>query len=271
MKKILIIVPLFLLFLLLLKSFPTKLETEEQKKEVMKQNYDFYKVENEERYQDYKLKNPNLTEEEIIIRVNLKLDKPFYTDIKETENLNTPLVLVNKYNFLKEDYIPDNLVEITNCVNGTRLLVKEANDAFNMLCNDAINQNLQIRVISSYRSYDYQKNLYNKYVEQDGIDKADTYSARPGHSEHQTGLVIDVDNGKTSFENFESTEEFKWMQENAHKYGFILRYPKGKEEITGYDYESWHYRYVGIEVAQTIHDNNLTLDEYIIKYQNKKG
>ena len=92
------------------------------------------------------------------------------------------------------------------------------------------------------------------------------YSARPGYSEHQTGLVIDIDNYNDDYENFDKTKEFEWMNNNSYKYGFILRYPKGKTDITGYDYESWHYRYVGKEIAKYIYENNITFDEYYAKF-----
>ena len=122
--------------------------------------------------------------------------------------------------------------------------------------------NLNIIAMSAYRSYQYQVTLYNNYVKQDGKEEADAYSARPGYSEHQTGLATDVYNQKETYTNFEKTEEFKWMQENAYKFGFILRFPKGKEEETGYQYESWHYRYVGKEAAKYIKENNITFEEY---------
>jgi len=108
--------------------------------------------------------------------------------------------------------------------------------------------------------------------ERDGVEEADTYSARPGFSEHQTGLTVDVDNAKLSYTDFDKTNEFKWMMENAHRFGFILRYPKDKEDITGYSYESWHYRYVGVDIATYIYEHNITLDEYYVRFiENKMG
>ena len=228
--------------------------------------FPFYKPEYKERYDLYRQKNSQVKEIDIITRVNLNLDKDFYTNVKEVKDLNKIYILVNKYNYLNEDYIPDNLIELDNCSLTNKFLVKEAKEAFDLMCQDITKENLTLRVISSYRGYNYQKALYDNYVAKDGIDKADTYSARPGFSEHQTGLVIDVDNGKTDFNNFEDTKEFKWMIDNSYKYGFILRYPYGKENITGYSYESWHYRYVGKEVAEYIFHNDLTLDEYYTRF-----
>ena len=117
-----------------------------------------------------------------------------------------------------------------------------------------------IPLISGFRSYDTQKNLYNNYVARDGEEKANTYSAKPGQSEHQTGLAFDV--GALD-DNYGQTPAGKWLAENAYKYGFILRYPKGKEAITGYQYEPWHIRYVGNKDAAKIYEKGVTLEEYL--------
>jgi len=120
---------------------------------------------------------------------------------------------------------------------------------------------LNLYISSGFRSYSYQENLYNNYVAQDGQLAADTYSARPGHSEHQTGLAFDLN---TIDDSFAYTEEGKWVKDNCQKYGLILRYPKGKEAQTGYQYESWHLRYVGKELAQELYNNGnwITLEEH---------
>ena len=117
-----------------------------------------------------------------------------------------------------------------------------------------------LTIVSGFRSYSYQGQLYNNYVARDGKAAADTYSARPGHSEHQTGLAMDINNASSSFNN---TPEAKWIAENCYKYGFILRYPKGKENITGYMYESWHVRYLGKQLAKEVCDSGLTLEEFL--------
>lgn len=140
-------------------------------------------------------------------------------------------------------------------------LTSETREAFNQMKMDAKSVGLNIEIISGFRSYSSQDIIYNNYVSKDGREKADRYSARAGHSEHQTGLAIDINSLYTSFEN---TEEGKWLKENSYKYGFILRYPKGKEEITGYMYEPWHYRYVGRKFATKLYNNGswLTIEEY---------
>ena len=231
----------------------------------------FFKKENLNRYISYYKNNNSLTMKQIITDVNIGLDNPYYTNIKESKKLNNTEILVNKYIFLPEDYIPKNLETLNEkySLSGMQL-TKEAKKAFENMSEDASKENLKIIAMSTYRSYKYQSILYNKYKSQDGQQKADKYSARPGHSEHQTGLAVDVYNVTLPYTQFEETKEFTWMQENAYKYGFILRYPKDKTKQTGYQYESWHYRYVGSEIAEYIHKNNITYDEYYIQNLDKK-
>lgn len=245
-------------------------ETTENTKE--KENNEFstlayYKEENLDRYKTYQTNNPDFSIEDIVTRVNLNLDKDVYTDTLPAINLNTNYLLVNKFYYLDSNYIPENLELLDSSYAKSGIyLVKEAKDNIERLINDAKNDGMNIRVISAYRSYSYQENLYNNYVKNDGVEMADTYSARPGYSEHQTGLVVDVTRAYDNFNNFENTDEYNWMLENAANYGFILRYPKDKEDITTYSFEAWHYRYVGVELAQKIKASNLTFDEYYIRY-----
>ena len=231
---------------------------------------DYFNNDYLDRYIDYKKKNPNLSNNDIILRVNIGLYKDFYTNVKKAINLNTNYILVNKFYYLEPNYVPENLEEIDSkySVPGKQL-VNVARISFEFLAKKAEEEGYNIRAVSTYRSYSYQTDLYNNYVTQDGVEEADKYSARAGFSEHQTGLAVDVDNRETDFNNFENTKEFHWMIENAHKYGFILRYPKEKEFITGYMYEPWHFRYVGVEIATYIYQNNLTYEEYYFKFIHK--
>lgn len=242
-----------------------KIHTKKQKKQktTINENIDYYNPNYKERYKKYKEKNKELSNEQIIKNVNMNLDLIPYKDTIKAKNLNTEKILVNKYYYLEEDYIPKNLKEINKqyALSGMKL-VDEAKEAFEDMAKQAKKENLNIIVMSSYRSYSYQINLYNRYVKSDGKDKADTYSGRPGHSEHQTGLAIDVYNKKENYTSFEKTKEFDWMQDHAHEYGFILRFPKGKEDETGYIYESWHYRYVGKEIAKYIKEKDISFEEY---------
>ena len=264
---ILLIIIVIALYIIPSKKEENKNNNQEIKEEKNKyEKISYYKKENKKRYIAYEKENPTLTLEQIITYVNIGLDNPYYTNTKPADNLNTNLLLVNKYNYLTEDYVPSNLENIsTTYARSGMQLVKEAKEAFETLSENAKKEGMNVIAMSSYRSYDYQVNLYNNYVAQDGKEAADKYSARPGYSEHQTGLAVDVYNLDLPYTSFEETEEFTWMQENAYKYGFILRFPKDKVDITGYQYESWHYRYVGKKVAKEIKDNNLTLEEYIAK------
>ena len=138
----------------------------------------------------------------------------------------------------------------------------EAKTNFENMAKEASKMGLNIVATSTYRSYDYQEKLYNNYVKDKGFYYADIASARAGHSEHQTGLAVDVADLSLDYDNFENTKEFNWMLNNSYKYGFILRYPKANYLITGFKYEPWHYRYVGIDIATYIHKNKITLEEY---------
>lgn len=193
----------------------------------------------------------------------------YYKNIKTITEPDIYLVLVNKEYKLPENYVPSKLELISNeFANENKYLREEARIAFENLSKDAKELGYRIIAVSTYRDYEYQNKLYNMYVEEKGIDYADKCSARPGHSEHQTGLAVDVEGSNYDYDEFENSIEFVWMKENAYKYGFILRYPKGKEKITGFKYEPWHYRYVGLDTAKTIHDEKLTLEEYYDKYIN---
>ncbi len=228
----------------------------------------YYKKEYQERYENYKGKNPNLEDDKVIIYVNIGLDKPFYTNTKKSPRQNTKEVLVNKYYYLDKDYVPKDLTLIDEKYqSGNRKMVKEAAMKFNEMARSAKEAGYNIRAISTYRSFDYQNNLYTRYSQIDGSKKADTYSARPGYSEHQTGLAVDVDNFITNYTNFGSTNEFGWMKNNAYKFGFILRYTKENEFITGYLNEPWHYRYVGVGISTKMKQENISsYEEFYFKY-----
>ncbi|MDI9216161.1 MULTISPECIES: M15 family metallopeptidase [Clostridium] len=142
----------------------------------------------------------------------------------------------------------------------------EARQAFENMKADAANEGIYLNAFSTYRSYWSQDRLYWNYVSNYGQDPTDTFSAKPGFSEHQTGLAFDiggVDRSLWAEEDFKYTDEAKWLKDNSYKYGFILRYPEGKEWKTGYMYESWHFRYIGVDHSKNFKDNDLTLEEYL--------
>ena len=156
------------------------------------------------------------------------------------------ILIANKTYSLPEGYDPGGLLP-------------ECEEAFALMKKDAAGLGLNIYISSGFRSYASQKSIYNRYVSKDGRALADTYSARPGHSEHQTGLSIDLN---TITQSFGRTKEGKWVAANCHKYGFIIRYPQGKAHITGYRFEPWHLRYVGVDTATKIAQSGLCLEEY---------
>ena len=156
------------------------------------------------------------------------------------------VLIANKTYSLPQDYAPG--------------VTSEAEEAVNKMEAAAAEDGLELFVRSGYRSYSYQSTLYSNYVNRDGKAAADRYSARPGHSEHQTGMAFDMNSLSQSFEY---TPEGKWLAQNCWRYGFIIRYPKGKESITGYMYEPWHVRYLGTELAEKVYNSGLTLEEYL--------
>jgi zinc D-Ala-D-Ala carboxypeptidase len=179
-------------------------------------------------------------------------------------------VLVNKQNKLPDSYNPNDLVYadipfVSHATNEKRKMRQEAATAINQLFAGANAQGISLLGVSAYRSHATQTTLFNYYVSRDGYQKARTYSALPGTSEHETGLSIDVTggNGKCAAEDcFGGTPEAIWLQAHAADFGFIIRYPQGKESITEYQYEPWHLRYVGKEIALEIMNNGITLEEY---------
>ena len=264
MKKIIFFLIVILIVPIILFFNNAKQNNNKDEWDVISEKINYFKKQNINRYKKYKKDNPNKSNSQIVIDVNIGLDNPFYTNTKPANNFDTDYVLVNKYNYLNKDYVPNNLTKIDS----TRLL-NHVTHAFIEMRNATKKDNLSIVAISGYRSYSYQDNIYKKYARADGISKADTYSARAGFSEHQTGLAVDISNGKLPYTQFEDTKEFEWMIKNAYKYGFILRYPKDKEKITGYMYESWHYRYVGTDISAYIQKNNITYDEYYVMFIDK--
>ncbi|MBR6690231.1 MAG: M15 family metallopeptidase [Bacilli bacterium] len=199
----------------------------------------------------------------IYILLLIILENDFYKDINTIYNPTNYDFLINKNNKLTNGYVPQDLELIDiNYSCKDKYLRKEARINFEKLSKQAKKEGFNIIAVSTYRSYEYQEKLYNNYVLDKGFYYADMASARAGHSEHQTGLAVDVADLSLDYDNFESTKEFNWMKNNAHKYGFILRYPKAMFHITGFKYEPWHYRYVGNDVATYIYENNLTLEEY---------
>lgn len=170
-------------------------------------------------------------------------------------------IVVNKNNALPSTYVPDNLVAAGN----SELLRKDTVQSLKELLKSADSSKASLRVLSGFRSYAAQDALHNAYVAKDGQAKADTYSARAGHSEHQTGLAVDLGNpdGKCDLDIcFGDTAGGRWLAKNAYKYGFIVRYTQNNREITGYQPEPWHMRYVGKNLARQLNKTGLSMEEF---------
>lgn len=235
----------------------------------------FYKHKYLDQYLNYYDINQDKTIDEIIRDVNLHHNYEFYEYNIPTNIEDNYQMLVNKYYNLDKNYIPDDLVTISLDYSwgqaGSQKIRKDAYEAYKNMhsaAKEATNSYLMIQ--SSYRSYDSQESVYNSYLKKYDEAYANKYAAKAGYSEHQTGLALDIlsmDNPGQS--TFKDTEVYNWLKDNSYKYGFILRYPEGKRDITGYEFEPWHYRYVGIDLAKKIYDSNLTFDEYYEYYLNK--
>jgi len=188
------------------------------------------------------------------------------TDQTKVIEQSDTLILVNKSTSLDKNYVPSDLVWVD--LRGVRetQLRQEAADALEKLFKDADSKGITLYCCSGYRSYETQQELYQENVNTYGQKQADLVSAKPGQSEHQTGLAMDVTAESVNLdldETFGETPEGEYVKNNAYKYGFIIRYPADKTAITGYAYEPWHLRYVGTDAATTIHEKDITFEEYL--------
>ena len=203
--------------------------------------------------------------------VNARAYLKDYEDYKEADTDKGNLIIANKLSYLG-DYVPDDLVNVDGsyCMQDGVMLKSEAYEHLKQMFEAAREEDYYFYISTAYRSYDFQKALYDSYLLKDSAEVVDSYSSRPGFSDHQTGLACDIGMPGYKFEMFTDTDECRWLHENAYKYGFILRYPEGKENITKYKYESWHFRYVGVEVSTYIYENNITLEEYVAYFGGNK-
>ena len=215
-----------------------------------------------DRYQAELARSPETSPEEAVVRVNIGLDAPPYGVGEPVDEPASLTALVNKYHPLPADYVPE--LELLppgyTASQGARLR-PEACAAFLQMADAAAEEGLRLYSASPYRSYAAQERVYQRYAAQQGAEAADTYSARAGFSEHQTGLALDINVASLSA-RFEETAEYAWLSAHSWEYGFILRFPQGKEDLTGYLFEPWHYRYVGPETARLCHEQGWTLEEF---------
>ncbi len=231
----------------------------------------YYLNKNFEKYIQYKEYHEDTSYEDVIAIVNVHANAGWYNESYETNINDGFLIIVNKFYHLDKSYERTDLQNINLAYayannSAAEIVIKK----FKQMRDDIEEEmNVHLMVNSSYRSYEDQEEIYNEFKKV-SLKYADSYAARPGYSEHQTGLAIDI----TSLEHptaneFKESEEYKWLKENCHKYGFVLRYPEGKEHITGYSTESWHFRYIGEEAATQIYKENITFDEYYAYYIEK--
>ncbi len=226
--------------------------------------YSYFNPDLIEEYFNFMLEHQDLQGIDSIIAVNEGLYRPFYEDTVVIDNPSDVDAIVNKYYSLPSVYTPVDLVDKGD----GRSLRQRAYRAFDEVASELNKIGGEIYLISAYRGYARQETLYNGYIEEYGKDYADISSARPGFSEHQTGLSMDILNvsgvaNSLTEANFETTDEYKWLVENAYKHGLILRYPEGEDDVTGYMYEPWHWRYVGEDVATFMKENEIeTLEEF---------
>lgn len=200
-------------------------------------------------------------EKTTVLYVNLGMDKDDYSDPVLVNKFSYDM-LVNKHYSIDKDMVATDLVKIDKKYTNDeeQFASKKVLDAFIKMYNDASKEGLDLVINSSYRSYNDQEELCDQYQKLYGDNYVNKYMAKPGFSEHQTGLSFDI--GSRSSNIFANSKEYTWMLDNAYKYGFILRFPKKYEDITGFRYEPWHYRYVGVDIAKYIYDNDISYEEY---------
>jgi len=218
-----------------------------------------------DRYNAWAAAHPEDTPETTVLQVNMDRDLAFYENVQIVSDPDSLTVLVNKNHALSAEYAPQ--VEALGYGYGSGSLRPEAAKAFRAMSDAARKDGISLRSVSAYRSFKTQKSLYARYLRYNSQATVDTFSARPGSSEHQTGLALDINTANVQA-HFEKTPAYAWLKEHCAEYGFMLRYPLGKEAITGYRFEPWHYRYVGTEIAKTCMEQEITYEEYLAKQPN---
>ena len=256
--KLFLFIFIVIILLILFLIFKSKSKEEKDNQDIQVDN----KVKDKDISNDKKedVIEYNLREGEEIVG---KTDKGFIITILNDVYYIDGILMVNKSYPLPSNYKPVNPYKgITkDYLYGGDYIEDYVMNAYLEMKNDALKEGISLKITSGYRSYSVQEELYDSYKQRDGKEAADTYSARAGYSEHQSGLCFDL-NGTNR--NFINTKEGKWLNDNCYKYGFTLRFPEGKEEYTGYMYEGWHFRYVGVELATKLYNNGdwISLEEY---------
>ena len=237
---------------------------------LLKEKYFLYK--NLDKYLSYLKDNKNTEISKAVAKVNVGSDKKWYSSVTLTDISKGVLVLVNKFNGLSETYKPEDLKEVpmTYAYSGNFVSEVMYDDLISML-STARENGYTLVVSEGFRSYEEQENAYNNIENYSGKEAAEEKAARAGHSEYQTGLSVIIGPYNKNLDEEVNSLEHEWLVNNSYKYGFILRYEEGKEEITGFKPDAWRFRYVGVDTATEIHNERITFDEYYAYYIESKG
>ena len=247
------------------------IEEESKDEDVLALVYEKYFMDkNYEAYKDFYHKNKDESWSDIVALVNVGAYREHYKDMEETDTSKGKLMIVNKYNSLSPDYKPESIKTFSSTYSyGEVKAEEECYNAFIKMADAAKKDGITLILTSGYRSNARQEEIYMEMRNTNGKIYADSYAARPGSSEHETGLALDIFTYSATTENFEKTDTYKWLIKNSYKYGFIRRYEEGKASITGYKPESWHFRYLGEDIATKVHEEGITYDEYYAFYLDK--
>lgn len=225
----------------------------------------YFIFDNLDKYLDYLNDNSNETPSNVIAIVNVGANNEWYSNIKETDTTKNELMLVNKFYGLSETYEPSDLVKVSSTYGYEGKRVSEViYDSLTNMIDSAKENGYTLLVNQGYRSYADQLEAYTDIEDVNGTEAADERAARAGHSEYQTGLSVEL-----STYGAEVGTETQWLLDNSYRFGFIVRYPEGSSDITGFSSDAWRVRYVGRDVATKIHNENITFDEYYGYYLNK--
>ncbi len=223
----------------------------------------YFRFDKLKEYLEYYNKNKNLTETDIVTKVNTHTNIDFYDEIIATDTSKKELMMVNKYYKLSETYEPSDLVEVSSRYAYKGKYISESIlESLKSMLESAMESGYVLVVTQGYRSYEDQLKAYENYKNSNGEASANAFVSKAGHSDYQTGLGLDIEPYNKTISNPNESEEHIWLMENSYKYGFILRYPEDKENITGFSYYPWRFRYVGVELSTYIYNNNITFEEY---------
>jgi D-alanyl-D-alanine carboxypeptidase len=218
-------------------------------------------------YLEYKNNNKKSEYSDIVALVNVEMHIDWLDNMKDTDTSKNELMLVNRVYGLSEDFVPADLVDVPSeyAYSGKKLSQKVLDEVIKLI-DSGKNNGYTFVISDGYRSYEEQKDIYDSYADFYGMSETDTFVARPGHSEYQTGMSFDLKPYNKVIDDVSSNEEYLWLRENAYKYGFIFRFEKEDKHLTGFSENSWRLRYVGKEAASVMRDEDICFEEYYAYY-----